>query len=119
MSEHLDLIDWWTPTALEERPPGTREEAAALVSLEVEPRKATLRNRGENLHRAIGYYQAALPVYTEADFPADWAMMQYNLGIAYRHLPRGTAARTCAAPPPATRRHCGCGRRRTSRRPGR
>ena len=28
-------------------------------------------------------------VYTEADFPTDWAMTQNNLGITYADLPTG------------------------------
>ena len=51
-------------------------------------------NRGENLHRPIDCYEAASRVYTETDFPADWAMTQYNLGHSYaqhsageRHAP--------------------------------
>ena len=46
-------------------------------------------DRGENLRKAINGYDAALRVYTEADFPADWAMTQNNLGNAYRNLPTG------------------------------
>ena len=43
----------------------------------------------ENRRRAIGCYEAALRVYTEAAFPQDWAMTQNNLGIAYQNLPDG------------------------------
>jgi hypothetical protein len=46
-------------------------------------------NRAENQRRAIVCYEAALRVYTESDFPQDWAMTQNNLGIAYRNLPTG------------------------------
>ena len=46
-------------------------------------------DRGENLRRAIACYEAALRVYTEADFPADWAGTQSNLGTAYKDLPTG------------------------------
>jgi predicted ATPase/class 3 adenylate cyclase len=46
-------------------------------------------DRGENLWRAIGYYEAALRVYTERKFPKDWAMTQNNLGNAYGMLPTG------------------------------
>ena len=41
------------------------------------------------MNAAIAHYEAALRVYTEADFPSDWAMTQNNLGIAYRDLPTG------------------------------
>ena len=46
-------------------------------------------DRGENLRRAIACYESALRVYTEADFPSDWAMTQNNLGTAYSEPPDG------------------------------
>jgi tetratricopeptide (TPR) repeat protein len=46
-------------------------------------------DRGENLRRAIACFEAALRVYSEADFPQDWAMTQNNLGNAYLYLPTG------------------------------
>ncbi|MFP4502821.1 MAG: hypothetical protein ACLFTT_17650, partial [Candidatus Hydrogenedentota bacterium] len=42
-----------------------------------------------NLEQAIACYKAALRVYTETDFPQEWAMTQNNLGNAYDQLPRG------------------------------
>jgi hypothetical protein len=32
-----------------------------------------------NLRRTITYYEAALRIYTERDFPQDWATTQNNL----------------------------------------
>ena len=46
-------------------------------------------DRARNLQKAIGYYEAALSVYTKDAFPADWAMTQNNLGVAYKNLPTG------------------------------
>ena len=57
-------------------------------------------DRGENLRRAIACYEAALRVYTEADFPSDWAVTQNNLGIAYSEPPDGRPRRE---PPPRHR----------------
>ncbi|TAF95940.1 MAG: CHAT domain-containing protein [Oscillatoriales cyanobacterium] len=37
----------------------------------------------ENLEQAIGFYDAALTVYTFEDFPEDWAMIQNNLAVSY------------------------------------
>ena len=71
-------------------------------------------DRGENLRRAIDCYEAALRVYTESDFPSDWATTQNNLGNAYRICRRATGARTSGAPSIATRRRCGCAPSRTS-----
>ena len=39
--------------------------------------------------RAIAFYESALRVYTEADFPSDWAATQDALGTAYVDLPTG------------------------------
>ena len=41
---------------------------------------------GANLRRAIACYEAALRVRTEADFPADWAGTQTNLGLAFEQM---------------------------------
>jgi tetratricopeptide (TPR) repeat protein len=46
-------------------------------------------DRGENLRRAIACYENALRVYTETEFPYDWASTQHNLGNAYSELPTG------------------------------
>jgi predicted ATPase/class 3 adenylate cyclase len=43
----------------------------------------------ENLDKAIQCYEVALRVYTERDFPVEWAMAQNNLGNAYLILPTG------------------------------
>jgi hypothetical protein len=56
-------------------------------------------DRSENLRRAIACYENALRVYTETEFPYDWASTQHNLGAAYFELPTGEsgdATRTCA-----------------------
>lgn len=46
-------------------------------------------DRGPNLRRAIGYYEAALQVFTERRFPAQWAMIQHDLANVYGDLPSG------------------------------
>jgi tetratricopeptide (TPR) repeat protein len=89
MTPHYELLDWWAATGIEDREARDRSSAAVLVSLGVELAEATLGNRSTNLKRAIGCYSAALRVYTEADFPADWAMTQNKLGNAYWSLPTG------------------------------
>lgn len=43
-------------------------------------------DRGENLLRAEAFYEAALQIYTEAEFPVDWAKTQNNLGDTYEAL---------------------------------
>ncbi|MGO9265503.1 MAG: hypothetical protein ACLQBA_11600, partial [Candidatus Binataceae bacterium] len=44
------------------------------------------RDRGENLKRAITCYEAALRIYTERDFPQEWASTQNNLDAARAEL---------------------------------
>jgi tetratricopeptide (TPR) repeat protein len=46
-------------------------------------------NRSDNLKRAIRHYEAALRIYTEQNFPVEWAKVQHNLGTAYWRLPTG------------------------------
>jgi hypothetical protein len=53
-------------------------------------------DRAENLANAIVFFQAALRVWTERDFPAQWAMTQNNLGIVYINLPTGDRAKNLA-----------------------
>ncbi len=89
MARHFALLAWWLPTGIETSSPTDVETAAALVNLGVEFYSASLGNRQENLSRAIAFYEAALRVYTEQDFPQDWAMTQNNLAIAYSELPTG------------------------------
>ncbi|MFQ3611675.1 MAG: hypothetical protein SNJ72_09305, partial [Fimbriimonadales bacterium] len=45
--------------------------------------------RSAVMKAAIEHYQAALRVFTEADFPQEWAMTQLNLGNAYADLLTG------------------------------
>jgi predicted ATPase/class 3 adenylate cyclase len=49
-------------------------------------------DRGANLTKAMRCYEAALRVFTERDFPRDWAMTQNNLGNVYGNLPTGDRA---------------------------
>ncbi len=46
-------------------------------------------NRGTNVQNAIACHETALKVYTEGDFPADWAATQNYLGVAYAGLSTG------------------------------
>jgi len=47
---------------------------------------AEVRDKKENLNRAIGCFEKALRMRTEERFPVDFAMTQSNLGIAYIRL---------------------------------
>jgi tetratricopeptide (TPR) repeat protein len=51
-------------------------------------------DRGENLRRAIACYEAALRVYTEADFPQDWANTEYNRALTFDDLAEVTGDNT-------------------------
>ncbi len=46
-------------------------------------------DRAANLQKAISAFVAALRVFTEKDFPTQWAQTQDNLGNAYAHLLTG------------------------------
>ena len=39
--------------------------------------------RGENIEKAIAFYEAALQVYTRDAFPQQWTQTQHNLASAY------------------------------------
>jgi tetratricopeptide (TPR) repeat protein len=43
----------------------------------------------EYLGKAIYVYQSFLDIWTEQNFPIDWAATQHNLGVAYSELPTG------------------------------
>ncbi|MEG4202941.1 CHAT domain-containing protein, partial [Microcoleus sp. Pol7_A1] len=45
--------------------------------------------RGENIEKAIAFYQAALQVLTRDAFPQQWAMTQNNLASAYSNRIKG------------------------------
>jgi tetratricopeptide (TPR) repeat protein len=89
MSEHFGLLQWWEPVDLLDSPDGSLVTTRALVSLAFELQKAPLGSRSLNLHRAIAYYETALHVYTELNFPKEWAMTQNNMGLAWSELPTG------------------------------
>jgi tetratricopeptide (TPR) repeat protein len=89
MALHNDLLDWWASTDIEDRPPRSQAEAAALIVLGAELVRSRLGDRSAKLHRAIACYESVLRIYTEAEFPADWATAQNNLGAAYGELQSG------------------------------
>ncbi|MCZ0902574.1 tetratricopeptide repeat protein, partial [Microcoleus sp. HI-ES] len=46
-------------------------------------------DRGDNLEKAIAFYEAALQVYTRQAFPEYWALTQNNLANAYNYRIKG------------------------------
>jgi tetratricopeptide (TPR) repeat protein len=89
MQEHFGLLRWWEPVGLLDSPLSSAEAARACNSLGVELVEASLGDRTANLRRAIECFEAAMRVYTEQDFPQDWAVTQNNLGNAWQNLPTG------------------------------
>lgn len=63
--------------------------AEALTRWAMQLWDSDAEDRETNLQKAIACYQSASLVYTEADFPQDWAKIQNALGVAYRHLSSG------------------------------
>jgi hypothetical protein len=49
-------------------------------------------DRIANLQKAIDFYEAALRVCIEKDFPLNWGLNQTSLGNAYAQLPTGDRA---------------------------
>jgi predicted ATPase/class 3 adenylate cyclase len=66
-----------------------RLEGSANLDLGNAMKELPTGNRAENLSKAIACYQAALNVYTEREFPVQWAGAENNLSVAYRNLPTG------------------------------
>ena len=58
-------------------------------------------------------------VYTEANFPIDWAMTQNNLGAAYADLPTGDRGKSLRRAIACYKAACGSTPRPTSPPPGR
>ncbi len=64
----------------------SRLEPGRSYNLGVAYMNLPTRDRGENLKRAITCYEAALRIYTERDFPQEWASTQNNLDAARAEL---------------------------------
>lgn len=97
MTDHLRLLDWWSPTGIEGQRPANPLVAAALDSFGVELWRASLGNRSVNLRRAVACLEAALHVRTENGFPVEWAATQNHLGLVYLDLPYDTSDATLQA----------------------
>ena len=96
MLDHYRLLGWWDACDPTTRRPGSSDsaetQARALLMLGRECTCAQLGDRAENIQRGVRYYDAALRIYTESDFPADWAETQRLLGQAHLALPIGDRA---------------------------
>jgi tetratricopeptide (TPR) repeat protein len=83
-----DLVDWWRYTGPSDAlAPADAARERVLYGQCL--RRLTTGNRAANLLRAIAGFEAALTIYTERDFPAEWAEAQNSLGNAYWDLPTG------------------------------
>jgi tetratricopeptide (TPR) repeat protein len=92
MSEHFSLLQWWEPIDPLNTSAGPPGSGRALVALGNELQDASLGSRSLNIGRAIACYEAALRVYTEKEFPQNWAVVQDDLGIAWSSMPTGDLA---------------------------
>lgn len=95
-ADEFSLAEHWRDQALElladlTADPETTPVQRAGWQVEVGTlwNRRPLGNPANNQLRAIQSLAAALQVYTEADFPQEWAKTQNILGIAYRNLPTG------------------------------
>jgi Uncharacterized protein conserved in bacteria len=67
---------------------GTFEWAGTLLNLGLTYWRLDRDNK-ESQEKAIDYYQEALTVYTQTDYPEEWGKIQNNLGVVYRHRIQG------------------------------
>ncbi|MGB7710775.1 MAG: bestrophin family ion channel [Microcoleus sp.] len=77
---------------LSDRQPGSEKFAQTQYNLANAYSDRINGSRADNLERAIGFYEAALTVYTLEDFPEDWAMTQNGLANAYSNRINGSRA---------------------------
>jgi CHAT domain-containing protein len=68
---------------LSNRQPGSEKYAQTQNNLAAAYYDRIKGSRADNLERAIGFYEAALTVYTLEDFPFNNAQTLSNLGLAY------------------------------------
>jgi tetratricopeptide (TPR) repeat protein len=86
------LLDEWSEISLDgvdRQHLGDRLWARTHYELGSALRKTPLAPRAPSLNAAIGHFDSALQVFTEAKYPLDWAATQNNLGGAYSYLPTG------------------------------
>jgi len=67
-------------------------DRAVTLTLDNTYSQFSTSDRAGNLTRALTAYQAALLVYTEKDFPGEWAKTQNDIGIVFVSLPIGGRA---------------------------
>ena len=88
MKDHFSLLQWLEPLGLLESILCSTSEAQTLRDWGKELYFASW-NRSSSLRKEIACYEAALHVYTEREFPQDWANAQCCLGVAWRWIPTG------------------------------
>jgi CHAT domain-containing protein len=77
---------------LSNREPGSEKYAQTQNNLANAYSDRINGSRADNLERAIGFFEAALKVYTLEDFHEYWAMTQNNLAAAYTDRINGSRA---------------------------
>jgi tetratricopeptide (TPR) repeat protein len=83
--EARTLLEWWQEIELDEaerRRVGDELWAEAHFALSVALLETPVAPRAPSLLAAIEHFLSSLRVYTETDFPIDWAGTQNNLGLA-------------------------------------
>ena len=77
---------------LSNRQPGSEKYAKTQNNLAIAYSNRIKGSRADNLESAIGFFEAALTVYTLEDFREYWATTQNNLAAAYRNRIKGSRA---------------------------
>ena len=89
MQEHYSLLLWWDAVDLLNSVPFSSKAAESCHAFGAEFLRATIGNLTSGLRQAITYFEAALRVFSEHDFPREWASVQNDLGRVWWQLPTG------------------------------
>jgi len=89
----VQILAAWVKKTLTEVEPGAAKFIAATIgNFSILIQEFPLGNIASNKEIAIAGYQAVATVFTQSDFPQQWATTQNNLAIAYRNRIRGDRA---------------------------
>ncbi len=91
-ANNLEIAITGYQIVLNNREPGSEDWAGTQHNLANAYCNRINGSRADNLELAIGFYDAALTVYTLEDFREDWAMTLNNLATAYTDRINGSLA---------------------------
>ncbi|RCJ24207.1 hypothetical protein A6S26_19480 [Nostoc sp. ATCC 43529] len=86
------LRRWATNTLAEAEPDAAADIVLVIAKFSNRISDFPLGSKASNMEIAIAGYEIALTVYTRSTFPKQWAILQHNLGAAYRERILGEPA---------------------------